>query len=451
MFRFNKKADDEGGGAAAAAAVDAEDGGGGHDAAGGEKNRRGNSHVVAAPTPSPTTSPRNNNNNMQHLMTMPLALTSSKRTLKQTALAGLPRFFTKEKARVITTTDVVLRSRKTWSVKMPPIKKHVVSGHLVPAMGITIGGRLFLQRERKICIEIHGPPSSSSSSAAATIMTEQDESRISPLRKQDYATGGEEGEITTPLKMGMMEELLEGGTPSRVEAEHLVLNDNDVVVVRILRTSHRHSHSAAAADNHVAVPDHSQSNSPSSSHEDDLSTLGPEALGDEANDGDGRGGHDVERASYRLEDVVLTKRFGRTCEIKLGSSSTVGIHHDSNTVVRDLKFESERLAMDFEQYLTRIKNLDETRIHRKVDGYRQRHLHSPSSSSPQEKAERGSSPLAAAGGGAGDADDADENTMINLLVEIVSATDLPVADLFSTDSYIKVRMGSTDIHRTKVL
>jgi C2 domain len=477
MFRFtnpSKKGHVEGGAAAAATTTDEGD------------EDHGKSH---APPTSPTrprgagagagTSSSNDaaaaaaaaaavNHHPHHHLTMPpslASLTQSKRSLKQTALAGLPRFFTKEKARVITTNDVALRSTKTWSVKMPPIKKHVVSGRLVPAVGMTMGGRLFLQRDRKICIEIYGPPTTTTATTATTSTATES---ISPLVHKDaYNTG--EGE-TTPLKMGMMKELLleSGTTPRAGEAEQeLVLNDNDVVVVRILRTSYssRHDRGAGAPDNNNAevVLDHSHSNSPSSAHEDnddDVSTLGPESPGDSENGAGRRAvGHDVERASYRLEDVVLTKRFGRTCEVKLGSSSTVSNqhYHDSSTVVRDLKFESERRAMDFEQYLTRIKDLDEARVHRKVDGYaRQRQLHaSPSSSSPQ--AGRGdaasissspSSPLAAADGGGG----ADEkNTMINLLVEIVSATDLPVADVFSTDSYVKVRMGSTDVHRTKVL
>ena len=38
---------------------------------------------------------------------------------------------------------------------------------------------------------------------------------------------------------------------------------------------------------------------------------------------------------------------------------------------------------------------------------------------------------------------------INLLVEIVSATDLPIADFKSTDPYVKVYMGKQEVHKTK--
>jgi Ca2+-dependent lipid-binding protein len=40
------------------------------------------------------------------------------------------------------------------------------------------------------------------------------------------------------------------------------------------------------------------------------------------------------------------------------------------------------------------------------------------------------------------------NGDIDLLVEIVSATDLPIADRNSTDPYVIVFMGKQEIHRT---
>lgn len=38
---------------------------------------------------------------------------------------------------------------------------------------------------------------------------------------------------------------------------------------------------------------------------------------------------------------------------------------------------------------------------------------------------------------------------VNILVEIVSATDLPIADMKSTDPYIVVYLGKQEVHRTK--
>jgi Ca2+-dependent lipid-binding protein len=44
--------------------------------------------------------------------------------------------------------------------------------------------------------------------------------------------------------------------------------------------------------------------------------------------------------------------------------------------------------------------------------------------------------------------DLSANGDINLMVEIVSATDLPIADRNSTDPYVIVFMGKQEIHRT---
>ena len=42
-----------------------------------------------------------------------------------------------------------------------------------------------------------------------------------------------------------------------------------------------------------------------------------------------------------------------------------------------------------------------------------------------------------------------QNSEINLLLEIVSASDVPIIDRNSTDPYVSVYMGATKIHRTK--
>ena len=45
----------------------------------------------------------------------------------------------------------------------------------------------------------------------------------------------------------------------------------------------------------------------------------------------------------------------------------------------------------------------------------------------------------------------DTSSDVSLLVEIVSASDLPVADSISTDPYIVVFMGKQIIHKTKAI
>ena len=47
--------------------------------------------------------------------------------------------------------------------------------------------------------------------------------------------------------------------------------------------------------------------------------------------------------------------------------------------------------------------------------------------------------------------DEESGTAIDLLIEIVSANNLPVADIFSSDPYVVVRDGTKELHRTQVL
>lgn len=46
------------------------------------------------------------------------------------------------------------RATRVWDVKMPPAKKTMVGGRLVPTMGGTVGSML-LQKKRRISVEIH--------------------------------------------------------------------------------------------------------------------------------------------------------------------------------------------------------------------------------------------------------------------------------------------------------
>jgi hypothetical protein len=116
-------------------------------------------------------------------------------------------------------SGMLARSMSTWEVKMPPTKKHMVGGHLVP----TVRGKVqFLaQRPRRISVEIHGPPQS------------------------HLDTPNE-----SPIKHTMMQELLRGETPAS-DMEKEFLNDNEAVFFRILKEakgSHRHGHGSGHDD-----------------------------------------------------------------------------------------------------------------------------------------------------------------------------------------------------------
>jgi hypothetical protein len=292
--------------------------------------------------------------------------------------------------------EAVVRSMKTWDVKMPAIKKHMISGHMVPTVrGAT---RLLFQKNRRLTIEIHG----------------------APVYSMD--TGQSIVSAMTPVRSGRMQELLSGGSP---EQDKPLLNAKDVVLVRIMRVSYDQDDSNNGGDG-------------------DLSTLGPYAPDDVQE------GHLVEHYSYRLEDVAVVRQHGRTCEMKLGTGQ--------ETVVRDLKFESEKDAMLFDECLTEMNLLLKDRAKRLAEEYRNnRRAQTPgagffsmdgSSSTTPDRAPK-SSGSRAISMPMGDIEEGDVN--IRLLIDIVGAIDLPVADLISTDAYVVVRLGSREIHKTKVI
>ena len=52
--------------------------------------------------------------------------------------------------------NVVVKSRiGPFEVKIPPVKKHMVAGHLVPTL--QTAARFLIARKRRICIEVLGP------------------------------------------------------------------------------------------------------------------------------------------------------------------------------------------------------------------------------------------------------------------------------------------------------
>jgi hypothetical protein len=146
---------------------------------------------------------------------------------------------------------------------------------------------------------------------------------------------------------------------------------------------------------------------------------------------------------------------GRLLEVKMGS----GVQ----TVTRDIKFDTADDAAGFERLLGKLREREKARAQRKIAQYKLDRLKA-------DKKKGGGDATAGGGGGlarfepsidAGlDDHDATErgegsarggDDTINLLVEIVSATDLPVADLASTDPFVVVLMGGREVHKTKVV
>jgi hypothetical protein len=109
-------------------------------------------------------------------------------------------------------SGMCVRSMRTWDVKMPPTKKHMVGGYLVPNLRGKV--QFMSQKTRRISIEIHGPPQS------------------------HLGTPHE-----SPISQTMQGLLLGEKFDSDLEKESL--NGNEAVVFRVLKEakgSHRNGH-----------------------------------------------------------------------------------------------------------------------------------------------------------------------------------------------------------------
>jgi hypothetical protein len=110
-------------------------------------------------------------------------------------------------------SGMFVRTVLTWDVKMPPTRKHMVGGHLVPTVKGKV--RFMSQKTRRISIEIHGP-------------------------SQSHLDTPNESSV----KHTMMQGLLRGETPESSLDKDL-LHKNEAVFFRILKEakgSRRHGH-----------------------------------------------------------------------------------------------------------------------------------------------------------------------------------------------------------------
>ena len=339
----------------------------------------------------------NSNNNKKDIPTPDnlMTMTQSPRYPSATAVASVSS---------ATGAGTVVKSMKVWDVRMPPIKKHMVSGHLVPT--VRGAARLFIQKHRRVSIEVHGPPVYSMDSNHSTISS------------------------STPMKSGKMQEFLKGGSPKQ---DDIPLQDKDVVFVRILKLSNDHDDSHSPLGNDGGGDD----------DEEDLSTLGP--FGPDDMDE-----HYVEHYSYRLEDVVIHRTHGRICEMKFGSGHEI--------VIRDIKFEAEKDALLFEQCLADVQRRVRERAKILAERYReskkkQKEDQKSSTDNLSRDIDLGVTTPSAAKRPERDtlATLEEGSADVKILVDIVSAINLPTSDLFSADAYIVVRLGSREVHRTKVV
>lgn len=151
----------------------------------------------------------------------------------------------------------------------------------------------------------------------------------------------------------------------------------------------------------------------------------------------------TEYKRYGLDLVQHQKTQGTYVEVRLGAGS--------ETVVRDFNFSSEAEAQQFVRTLEACKALQAERAGRQVKSYHEDLRSSANKSITSsmlnvisEKTSSGDQEIP----DKADASSKSASGKIQLLIEIVSALNVPVGDLFSSDPYVIVRMGDKEVHRT---
>lgn len=187
------------------------------------------------------------------------------------------------------------------------------------------------------------------------------------------------------------------------------LSNHDAVVLRVLRKAKE------ADDNDSSVV--------MNQNGDDISDLGLYGTEDSITTPESW----VEHSRYRLDDVHIRKIRHKTVEVRLLNDS----------IARDLKFRSDQEANSFSETMERMRRLEQKRGQRQLAAYRQKHASTTTEDSKIRSFFAGSASV-------------DSSEPIQLLIEIVSGTDLPVADLKSSDPYVVVHFGGKEVHRTGV-
>jgi hypothetical protein len=177
----------------------------------------------------------------------------------------------------------------------------------------------------------------------------------------------------------------------------------------------------------------------------------------------------VEHKVYRLEEVQVLKQRKDSIEVQLGLGN--------DTIVRDFKFviptsttttttesNTDGPIAHFCSMILIMKELEQKRAMQQMEAYKALLLLQQQQQQSPQSGSKVSTTASSNTGGPTTTTTGSNTTMIasttpknkvsskiQLLVEIVSITNLPITDLLSTDAYVVVRLGAHEIHRTSVI
>jgi len=271
---------------------------------------------------------------------------------------------------------MTLKAERSWEVKLPPVKKHMVGGKLLPTVR---GAFSFAQKKRFLALEIRG--------------SEEEPQQVS-------------------------HDLLSS------------LQDGDEILVRILKKRKQWGFSR---DNDDSSDDDDDDDEPELEDEvscEDLDLAGCSSKRDSSHFSISHQSRLmfqrglVEYRKYDLEEVCDFQHNKNEVEATFGRGSA--------TEVREIKFANTQEAKNFYDQIVALKKTVDDRASQRLEAFRAK----------QEVVEKEVKSRAAKVGVSLEDD-------IKLMVEIVSCTHLPIADIKSTDPYVTVFFGTDEVHRTK--
>lgn len=284
------------------------------------------------------------------------------------------------------TSNHVLESIRYWDVTLPPVKKYMVAGTLVPSVKNALSGFSMgtFNKKRRITIELYKPSKSPSS----------------PSRD-----GGGDGGLHHHERK-IFGKLLKGVSSLELEGERPTLNDQDIVIFRILKSRRLD-----------ATSDDDSESTSSSTYNGDLvsrTIAAVSLMGDNEDIHDGMNIVWKERYRARLQNMEILTSHGRTVDMKLGAGD--------DTVVRDFYFDNNHDAHTFVAVFQELRQLQREAGLRLALAYGSKTARSSGMTDLPSPSRLVSTPEEPEND-----DDDDDDDNLRLLVEIVSATNLPIA------------------------
>lgn len=364
-----------------------------------------------------------------------------------------------------------LSSLRYWDVRISHTKKYMVAGHFVPSVRGTAFS--FMSKKRRLTIELYKPT----------------EPAVAAAHNNNH-------EQQTKRLFGQLLKGISSSSLMPIPA----MGDDDLVALRILKPKLERRRRGNPNTNEEDDGDWDAQSIGSMS----LSTLGLAKSPEEDLNFEGPDLRWKERFRCRLDTVQVSDKTAKSCDLTLGE--------EGSAILKTVHFESKTDFSTFLQVMEQMNQLRAERARRLARSYREARsaATSPTKTSPKHpgllptflggspnKNNNNTSPSETqsllysdvitigdsqdettieAGGEGGDAivgrqinisqsvannnneehiifdpEDPPASDRVQILVEIVAAYNLPIADILASDPYVKVFDGSHEIHRTQVI